>query len=290
MGALIWLASYPKSGNTWMRSFLHNLFRNSHQPVNINEIDDFCLGGSVVQWYRRYTSTPLQEMSDEETARYRMQVQRDFTTVFPDSVFVKTHNYLGERDGVPLHNMEVTAGAIYIVRNPLDVVLSMMPHYDISLEEAIIALANEDAGTVRTESHAPEVYGSWSTNVRTWTRTPSPGLLVVRYEDMLDKPRKTFKQVAKFLGLRPSPDRLERAIKFSSFKVLKAQEDKAGFKERPKVSRNFFREGKRDQWRERLTPDQVRRIIRDHHEQMERFGYIPDDYRDAVPIPSAASV
>ena len=83
MGALIWLASYPKSGNTWMRSFLHNLFRNSHQPVNINEIDDFCLGGSVVQWYRRYTSTPLQEMSDEETARYRMQVRSGTVRVPP---------------------------------------------------------------------------------------------------------------------------------------------------------------------------------------------------------------
>ena len=106
---------------------------------------------------------------------------------------------------------------------------------------------------------------------------------------MLDKPRKTFKQVAKFLGVNPSPDRLERAIRFSSFKVLKAQEEKAGFKERPKVSRNFFREGKRDQWREKLTPDQVRQIISVHHEQMERFGYIPHDYRDAVPAPSAAS-
>jgi hypothetical protein len=289
MGALIWLASYPKSGNTWMRSFLHNLFRNEHKPVNINEIDDFCLSGSVVHWYRGYISTPLQEITEEETARYRMQVQRDFTTVFPDSVFVKTHNYLGDHQGVPLHNMDVTAGAIYIVRNPLDVVLSMMPHFGISLEEAIESLANEAAGTMRTATHVPEHYGSWSTNVRTWTRQPSPGLFVVRYEDMLDKPRKTFKQVTKFLGLNPSQERIERAIKFSSFKTLKTQEEKTGFKERPGISKSFFREGKRDQWRAKLTPDQVRRIIADHHEQMARFGYIPDDYKDAVPAEKAVS-
>lgn len=288
MGALIWLASYPKSGNTWMRSFLHNLFRNSHQPVSINEIDDFCLGASASAWYKRYTSTPPGEMTDEEAARYRLQVQRDFTTVFPDSVFVKTHGYLGEHSGVPLHNMDVTAGAIYIVRNPLDVALSMGPHFGISTDEAIATLANENAGSRGADTHVPEHYGSWSTHVRTWTRVPSPALLVMRYEDMLEKPRKSMKTVAGFLGLNPSADRLERAIKYSSFKVLKAQEQKEGFKERPEVSKAFFREGKRDQWREKLSPDQVRQIIRDHHVQMERFGYIPDDYRDAIPKTSEA--
>ncbi len=293
MGSLIWLASYPKSGNTWMRSFLHNLFRNSSKPVNINEIDDFCLGASAAAWYKRYTSTPLDQLTEQEITQYRPQVQRDFTLVFPDSVFVKTHSYLGEHADVPLHNMDVTAGAIYIVRNPLDVVLSMVPHFDISLDEAIVTLANENAGSLASATHVPEHYGSWSTHVRTWTRTPSPALLTMRYEDMLGKPRKSFKTVANFLGLKPSNERLERAIKFSSFKVLKTQEEKEGFKERPEVSRSFFREGRAEQWREVLTPDQVRRIIADHHEQMVRFGYIPEDYKDAVPesarIKAAAS-
>lgn len=288
MGALIWLASYPKSGNTWMRSFLHNLFRNSTQPISINEIDDFCLGASVGGWYRRYVSKPIEDLSEDEIAQYRMQVQRDFMTAFPDSVFVKTHNYLGEWNGVPLHNMDATAGAIYIVRNPLDVVLSMVPHFGLSVDEAITLLADERGGTIHTATHVPEHYGSWSTHVRTWTRVPSPALFVVRYEDMLDKPRKHFKLVAKFLGLNPSPDRLERAIKFSSFKVLKAQEEKQGFKERPEVAKAFFREGKRDQWREKLTDAQIRRIISDHWEQMERFGYIPDDYREVIPAKADA--
>lgn len=67
MGSLIWLASYPKSGNTWMRSFLHNLFRNSSKPVNINEIDDFCLGASAAAWYKRYTSTPLDQLTERKS-------------------------------------------------------------------------------------------------------------------------------------------------------------------------------------------------------------------------------
>lgn len=278
MGALIWLASYPKSGNTWMRTFLHNLFANGSQPVDLNRIDEFCLGASHSAWYRKYTSTPLAELTDEEIAKYRPAVQRDFTTSFLDSVFVKTHHFLGEHDGVDLHNMDVTAGAIYIVRNPLDVALSMMPHFALPLDDAITTMADETAGTVLTADHVPEHYGSWSTNVRSWTQTPNPQLLVLRYEDMLAKPRASFKRVTNFLGLKPSPERLERAIRFSSFKVLKAQEQKGGFKERPKVSSAFFREGKAEQWREKLTPEQVRRIIADHGEQMRRFDYIPKDY------------
>lgn len=278
MGALIWLASYPKSGNTWMRTFLHNLFANGSQPVDLNRLDDFCLGVSHAPWYKRYTSTPPQNMTNEEAARYRMAVQRDFTEVFPDSVFVKTHHFLGERDGVPLHNMDVTAGAIYIVRNPLDVVLSMVPHFGVSLDEAIAILADENAGTRPSDAHVPEHYASWSTNVKSWTQAPNPQLLVLRYEDLLDKPRANFKRVVNFLGLKPSSERLERAIRFSSFKVLKAQEEKGGFKERPTISKAFFREGKKEQWRSKLTPEQVRRIISDHREQMERFDYIPKDY------------
>ena len=68
MGALIWLASYPKSGNTWMRSFLHNLFRNTPEPVDINEITDFCLGESAARWYERHASGPLNGLKAEEIA------------------------------------------------------------------------------------------------------------------------------------------------------------------------------------------------------------------------------
>lgn len=288
MGALIWLASYPKSGNTWMRSFLHNLFRNSETPVDINSISDFCLGESAAQWYIRRAGRPLKELPPEEVAKLRPLVHRDFTTVFPDSVFVKTHNYFGEWHGVPLHTMEVTAGGIYILRNPLDVVISVGHHFGETIDEAIEHLANDAYATGNLESHATEIHRSWSTHVKSWTKHPSPQLLVLRYEDLLSKPRKYFKQVANFLGLKPPAERLERAIRNSSFKTLKAIEEKKGFKERSKKADSFFREGRAEQWREVLTPDQVRRIIRDHHVQMERFGYIPEDYRDAVPQEAAA--
>jgi len=287
MGALIWLASYPKSGNTWMRSFLHNLFRNAQEPVDINELTDFCLGESASPWYARHVpGGKLEELSDLDLAGLRPLVHRDFTMVFPDSVFVKTHNYLGDWLGVPLHTMEVTAGGIYVLRNPLDVVISVSHHFGETIDEAIEHLANDTFSTGDIKTHVPEIHRSWSTHVRSWTEKPSPQLLIVRYEDLLLRPRKHFKIVANFLGLNPPPERLERAIRNSSFKALKRLEKEKGFKEKSDKADAFFREGRAEQWRELLTPTQVRRVIADHHEQMDRFGYIPSDYKDAVPTAS----
>ncbi len=278
MGALIWLASYPKSGNTWVRSFLHNLLRGGSAPVDVNRMTDFCLGESDAAWYAPRSPKPVDELAPEELAAIRPLVHNDFTKAFPDSVFVKTHNFLGESFGHPIHNMDVTAGGIYILRNPLDVVLSATHHFGLSIDEAIDFLANDEAVSGGRDKHVLEYLSSWSVHVRSWTQNPNPQLLVVRYEDLLAKPRKHFKQVANFLGLKPPAERLERAIRFSSFKSLKAQEQKTGFREKPKHADSFFREGKADQWRENLTEDQIRRIISDHREQMERFGYIPKEY------------
>lgn len=278
MGAIIWLASYPKSGNTWMRSFLHNLLTNAQEPVPINHLTRFCIGESSITPYLARTNKPWDQLQTEEIVELRTQVHREFTRASPDSVFVKTHNYMGTWFDKPLHNMDVTAGAIYILRNPLDVVLSVQHHYSVSLDEAITRLGQIGTGTDLTDSHVPEVHSSWSHHVESWTAHPNPQLLVLRYEDMLKQPMVHFKKTTDFLGVRPPQERLERAVRFSSFKMLKEQELKGGFKERPKQAEAFFREGRAEQWREKLTPEQVRKIISDHREQMQRFNYIPADY------------
>tara|TARA_R110000868_G_scaffold147244_3_gene368537 strand:- start:9945 stop:10787 length:843 start_codon:yes stop_codon:yes gene_type:complete len=279
MGALIWLASYPKSGNTWMRTFLHNLLTNAQEPVQINKLTQFSVGESSIRPYEYLFKKPVEDMTPEEIAKLRPLVHRELTKVSPDSVFVKTHNYMGTWYDQPLHNMDVTAGAIYILRNPLDVVLSVQNHFALSLDEAIERLAQVGVGTQTGEGHVPEVHSSWSHHVASWTVHPNPQMLVLRYEDLLEAPQVHFGRTAQFLGLTPPRERLDRAIRFSSFRVLKEQEEAGGFSERPKGSTAaFFREGRSEQWREKLSPDQIRRIISDHRTQMERFNYIPADY------------
>jgi len=288
MGALIWLASYPKSGNTWMRTFLHNLLRDAQEPVPLDRLDEFCLGEAFRSWAEPHTDRPLEELPPGELARIRLLGQADMTKVFPDSVFVKTHNYLGTAHGYPLINMEVTAGAIYVVRNPLDVVLSARHHFNVDIDRMIGIMGSPRGGSPMNEFLMPEVFSTWSEHVRSWTARPSAQLFIVRYEDLLDDPLRHFGAVVRFLGLAPSSERLERAVRLSSFDSLKRLEKTYGFREKPTHAEAFFRAGKAGQWEEALSRDQVRRIISVHSQQMKRFGYIPDDYRDAIPTDADA--
>lgn len=277
MGAIVWLASYPKSGNTWMRAFLHNLLVNPGKPADINELDKFCLGEDKALYYNHFDPKPCSEMTADEIATLRPKVHDLLTQSFPDSVFVKTHNFMGSAADVPLVTMECTAGAIYIVRNPLDLVLSYSHHYGYTIDEAIRSLADFGAGTVTTDMNVRQNFSTWSNHVMSWTQTPLPGLHLVRYEDLLSKPFKTFAKVVKFLGLDARRERLQRAIANSSFKVLRKQEDEHGFVERSQHAR-FFRVGQAGQWRKNLSPEQIAAIVSTHREQMTRFGYVPKGY------------
>jgi Sulfotransferase domain len=97
----------------------------------------------------------------------------------------------------------------------------------------------------------------------------------MRYEDMLAEPQKTFGALARHLLLTPSDEQLAEAIDRSSFKRLREQEEKAGFKERPEEAERFFRDGRAGQWKDVLTPALIKRIVDAHGEQMQRFGYLP---------------
>jgi hypothetical protein len=277
MGGIVWLASYPKSGNTWLRAFLHNLLLNPDRPVRPNELNRFALGTRNAYWYRKYIDKPGDQFTAQELAQLRPQVQRDYTQAFPDSVFVKTHFPVADDAGAPLICMQHTAGAIYVVRNPLDVCLSAADHYGTGLDETIDLMA--DVGrTVQGDAHSVrEPISAWSEHVASWTGQPNPRLHVMRYEDMLARPEETFGALARFLGLDPPRDRLRRAIEFSSFDTLRRLESKFGFDERSDKAERFFRAGKAGNWHTALTPGQAARIVDRHRAQMARFGYLPED-------------
>ena len=93
MGNLIWLASYPKSGNTWARIFLYNFFENSREPANINDMRKFFVVEAGIGWYKAaLNKDELSDEDNEEIARVRPAVHVEMTRVNPRSVFVKTHN------------------------------------------------------------------------------------------------------------------------------------------------------------------------------------------------------
>jgi hypothetical protein len=276
MAGIIWLASYPKSGNTWLRAFLHNLMRNASEPIEPNRLNELTLGDGMARFFTPHAKGRATiDMALEEIAALRSKVQRDLAATSPDSVFVKTHNWLGADHGHPCIEMSVTAGAVYVVRNPLDVAPSLADHFGMTIDQAIAQMADPNARTLNLKHRVPDVMNSWSAHVQSWTAQRNPRLHVMRYEDMLAKPQAAFTELTAFLGLPASADRIARAIRFSSFDTLRALETSKGFVERSSHSKAFFRKGQAGAWRQLLGPAQVQRLCADHQEQMRKFGYWP---------------
>lgn len=276
--SILWIASYPKSGNTWTRIFLANYFVNANKPVNINSIANFMYGESRGDLYTAALNRPFAELTEEEVNRHRPDVQRYIAKLKTETLFSKTHHAIAAVAGVPTIAPDVTAGAIYCVRNPLDVCVSFAYHNGLTIDAAIESMASLETRTATTPTFAFNYLSSWSRHVLSWVDAPGLTRHVMRYEDMVQNTAATFSNLVKFLKIPLDTGRLDRALTFSSFEALQRQEEKIGFVERSAAAEGpFFRKGQIGDWRNHLSTDQVARLIADHHEVMHRFGYLTDE-------------
>jgi len=279
VGKIIWLASYPKSGNTWLRVFLANYQNNEDQPVDINDL----FGGLIASQrpiFDQVIGINASELTEAEIDRYRSKVYEQLSAEARDPLFMKIHDSWRCNDlGNPIFSSSVTKMVLYLIRNPLDVAASMAHHSGIGYDEAIKAmgdstytLARLDGG-LKSQLHQP--LSSWSGHVKSWVDQSELPVHLIRYEDLLQAPLKYFGEIVNTLQLPWKEKRLRKAIEFSGFKRLQAQETKAGFKERLiTATTGFFRQGKSGSWQEELTPEQVQQVCTDHRDIMQRFGYL----------------
>ena len=278
MGNIVWLASYPKSGNTWLRAFLANLVANRAEPVALNDLPRYAEDEANPDLFGALAGRPSSELGVDEIAALRPQVHAAIAQRARGTCFVKTHNMAGSFDGHPLHNWDVTAGAICVVRNPLDVAVSMTHHFGIDLDEAIERLGDENVATLNDAQFVAQILGSWSLHVKSWADIDNERFLVLRYEDLIGKPAKLFVKIAKLVGLGQDRAGIERAIRHAGFQSLASMEKKHGFIEASDKGARFFRKGRINEWREALSREQVQRVVAAHREQMQRFGYVPAGY------------
>ncbi|MBA8885891.1 hypothetical protein FHW12_000082 [Dokdonella fugitiva] len=278
MGNIVWLASYPKSGNTWVRAFLANLVANRPDPVPLDELSRYAEDEADPDLFSALAGKPSAGLDLGEIAALRPQVHAAIAQRAQGTRFVKTHNMAGSFDGHPLHNWQVSAGAIVVVRNPLDVAVSMTHHFGIGLDEAIERLADPNVATGNDALFVSQILGSWSLHVQGWADMANDRVLVLRYEDLIDKPVKAFAKVARLVGLGQDRTRIERAIRHAGFQSLASMEKKHGFVEASGKGARFFRKGRVNEWREALSREQVQRVLAAHREQMQRFGYVPAGY------------
>ena len=273
LGGIIWLASYPKSGNTWLRVFIENLFRNTTEPAEINNLGIVRNNDNAPNLYQDVIDQDIFGMTDSELHQYRGVIQSRLAAG-TESVFVKTHNALQNFEGRPLIYLEHTAGAVYLLRNPFDMVISFSDHYRISYDDAIEAIASPSHRVKTTNQGIFQILAGWSNHYRTWHNVNNLNPLLIRYEDMVRSPVKSFGRFMQFLGLPKNEERLKRAIRNSSFDEVSKQELKSGFSERSRPDQKFFRSGKVGGYKSLLSDSQIGKIIDGHGELLFEKGYI----------------
>lgn len=272
---ILWLASYPKSGNTWMRSLLAQYFMPPGKAPDINNLRQFTTGDTRTDFFDRAAGGTYRGSSLEDWARVRPHALRLIAGSKSGLHFVKTHCKPVVYLNTHLIPPDVTAGAIYVLRNPFDVAPSFARHAAAPIDDAIERMCNPDT-IMGTDKGIYDALGRWDEHVTAWTSAEGLKRFVVRYEDLHSKPAKVITELLKFMGQKADRPRLARAIKAASFAALKKQEEKLGFGEKPAAMESFFAKGQAGAWRTDLTPAQVGRL------RMEFNGVLQKWYPELI--------
>jgi hypothetical protein len=275
---IVWLASYPKSGNTWFRVFLSNLFSDSSEPADINDLHHTPIASSR-QAFDEVSGLPSSDLTFEEVDRLRPELYRFQSLQEKDIQFRKVHDaYTRLEDGSPLFPPEVSKAVIYFIRNPLDVLISFAHHSATDPGKMIGVMNDPDKAFGRSPeklfNQLRQQLNTWSGHVTSWVDQKDIPVHVMRYEDMRNNTMNTFQNALEFLELKVSRTKIEQALKNSDLSVLKDQEQQHGFKEKMIFAESFFRKGKVGEWKKVLTPEEVKSIVDKHREVMKRFGYL----------------
>jgi aryl sulfotransferase len=278
MSGIIWLASYPKSGNTWFRVFLTNLRGQQDKPADINDLHSTPIA-SARGIFDDEVGIEASDLTADEIDRLRPEVYEKLAADTDDTLFMKVHDACTRVDGeTPLFPKSATKGAVYIIRNPLDVAVSFAHHSGCDYDTGISRMNQENfvfcGKSKRLHNQLRQKLLTWSHHVKSWTEQLSFPVCVLRYEDMKEKPMETFEKAVRFSGLKYGKDEIRNALEMSSFEELQQQEKKDGFHEKSLSSKWFFRKGKVGAWREELTEKQAVQIVHDHRGVMHRFGYL----------------
>jgi hypothetical protein len=275
---IIWLASYPKSGNTWFRSFLTALLNNTE--IDINELKTNGIFSSRFI-FDQLTDTDSTLLYEEEVNAIIPEVFTELKGINKqEKLFIKIHDaYTNNLNNLPIVPTEATHSAIYFVRNPLDIAASWANHNNSSIENAIKFINNpigklaKQKNNFNVNNQFPQLLLSWSGHVESWTNNLPFPVLFLRYEDMLTNTYQLFSKALLFMGFNKTREEIEKAIEDSSFSKLKEQEEQKGFAEKDPDSPVFFRQGIAGNWVNELSKEQVEIIIEAHKTTMFKFGY-----------------
>ena len=279
---IIWIASYPKSGNTWLRSLLSTYYFTKDGNFNfqiLNNIKSFP-SSSYFEKYSDNFSEP------ESTAKYWISEQRSIN-LDKRIKFLKTHNALCKIDGHSFTDENNSIGAIHIVRDPRNVLTSLSNHYQIKKSDALEFMLQNRKAIVEKRDNRYLGFNplfSWSIHEKSWSECNKFPVLTIRYEDLQLETFVTFKKVISFISKLTNKknsfkrEKAKKTISSCEFNKLKKMENEVGFNEAisskltgEKVK--FFNLGKDNDYKKLLGKDLIEKMHSLFKEQIKKYEY-----------------
>tara|TARA_B100000686_G_scaffold345508_1_gene430241 strand:- start:2454 stop:3311 length:858 start_codon:yes stop_codon:yes gene_type:complete len=284
---IIWIASYPKSGNTWVRALLSAYLFNNDGKFDFSDLN------KIEQFPNKTLLSPFLQKFDDpiQTPKYWIPAQKKIN-LNKKINFFKTHNAMCEIDGNKFTDKKNTIASIYIVREPRNVITSLANHYGLSVEDAFKFLTNKRKiifeKNIKKEGFSVEekgnvhFIGSWEEHYNSWKNIGFSPIKIIKYEDLLKNSEKVFLDILSFLKsfypIKIEDKKIKKVIKACSFERLKKKEEKEGFEEAPMISHNkkaiFFNLGKENNWKNKLDLSIEKKIRFKFSSEMTELGYM----------------
>ena len=272
---IIWLASYPKSGNTWLRMFLKSYFQKSDTEFKLQDTitDDFQSKGFPSLSILKHLNIDYFKFSEVVK---NWELMQDFINLNNKTNFVKTHNSMCTIGPYKFTSSRNTLGGIYLIRDPRDVLVSYSHHVGLDYQTTLEHMSSSD-NYESTTTHKMTLLGSWADHYNSWKNYKSSKILIIKYEDMVLDTFNTFLKILKYLSEIDDAiideNKIKRSLKQTEFGRLQKMEKKQGFIEKGK-SELFFRKGKTGAWKNELSVDLSKKIEKKFNKEMVELGYL----------------
>lgn len=276
---IMWIASYPKSGNTWIRALLSCYLFDEYHDKNQDVFSKMKIIKSFPKKFAFKGIIDKNYLIKNKLGAYKYYIQaQEKINKDPNLHIIKTHNFCGSLNGHDFTNKQNTIGSIYIVRDPRDVAVSYASFAGISYEESVNLLLNDNRISF-VDKYYPEVRLSWKSHLISWLSFPAPRLLV-KYEDLLKNTAGILRDTIIFINqffnnkIIIDEDKIIRVVNECNFSKLQNLEEKIGFDESFIKQNKFFRKGKEKSWENILSENLIKKIENNFSKEMKKLNYI----------------
>ena len=282
---IFWIASYPKSGNTWLRALISSYYYSKdgvfHEKIikNIGQFPE----------KKHFTSFNYDPKVVTDTTRFWIKAQEKINED-KKLRFFKTHNVFGTLNNQNFTNKENSIGCIYIIRDPRNIITSLKNHYELDDDSALKWMTRENNFIYDVEKLDRDGYSdfqfisSWATNYKSWKVQKKIPIKIIKYEDLLNKTYAVFMDVVKFINEttnnkeKISKDKLKNSVNSTLFDKLKNNEEKYGFseaiqskKENKKIP--FFHLGPKNDWKSMFEKNYQKKLNSIFENNLKELNY-----------------